>query len=368
MVLARQHLLDLAYGQNPMILADGGIEKDQIQIASFDCRLGDKVYAMKSAALPRGESVADLIRGYKRYDFSLSADSTNVLERGVCYLIPLRECLCLSEELKVVFSPKSSTGRCDVFVRVICDGYPYYDRTNYGYNGSLYLEVIPLSFNVRINADLKLTQGRVIPRNSKRLSSEEVAVLHARHGILRRNDGTPVSHEHLQITDGGLFYHIDLDRQIVGFEAISSPVEELDLTKEEVHEPDDFWRPIFRPKNGQLVLSPGMFYLLATAERTVIPPEVCGEILPYDISAGEFRPHYAGFFDNGFGGEKGTVGVLEVRCRDVPFRVVHGQSICHMVYHRTLEVPSELYDGHYNQSGPSLSKHFKNRFKIWGSC
>jgi dCTP deaminase len=342
-----------------------GLEEGQIQIASFDCRLGDIVYAMKSAALPQNETVADLIKRYKRYDFALSMNQEHVLERGVCYLIPLKEHLTLGNDLRVVFSPKSSTGRCDVFVRVVTDHSPFYDKTPFGYSGRLYLEVIPISFNIRIKEGLELTQGRVMSRTTQPITNEEISVLHSKYGIMRDGKGDPVSNAELDIRDNGLYYRVDLDRDVVGFRSEESPIDELDLTRVEQN-PARFWTPIFKPRDGALVLNPGRFYLLTTKERTVIPPEVCGEIVPFDLSSGELRPHYAGFFDNGFGmGSNGTTGVLEIRCQTVPFRIVDGQPICRMRFFKTLEIPTELYGGHYTKSGPSLSKHFMSRFDVW---
>ncbi len=367
MVLPRQYLYDLAFGKQPMIKADSGLKAEQVQIASVDCTLRGPAYRVRAAELPQQETVQELIERNRWYDFSLTGDRTHVLERGATYIIPLAESLALPDDMWAEFSPKSSTGRCDVFVRVLTDRYAHYDRTAVGYRGRLYLEITPLSFNVRVQQGLSLTQFRVRSQTSRRVTREELMRFHARYGIMRDRDGVPLPHEALRANGGGLYYHVDLDRVIVGFESLASPGEELDLTQDAVHDPDDFWRPIVRPKDRRLILTPGHFYLLATAERTVIPPEICGQILPYEISSGEFRPHYAGFFDNGFGGEGGTVGVLEVRCRDVPCSLRHGHPVCRMDFEFTTEVPEMLYKGNYTGSGPSLSKHFKRRYEVWGS-
>lgn len=347
-----------------MIFARGGLKDDQVQIASVDCTLGGVAYKMKSAALPHGECVDDLIQQYSRFDFRLTREKTSCLERGVCYIIPLQERLRLGRNMRAVFSPKSSTGRNDVFVRVLSDYFPHYDQTDFGYHGRLFLEVTPLSFDILVSRGLSLTQFRVKTRDSVVMSSEAVELLHSEYGIVFDKRGKLIPNNELEVNDG-LYFHVDLDRAIVGFEARSSPLEELDMTRNEVHDPKDFWVPILRPSDGQIVLEPGKFYLLTTKERIKIPPVCCGEILPYDISSGEFRPHYAGFFDNGFGGKRGTFGVLEVRARDLVFRVKDGQPICRMKFEETLEVPSQLYAGHYTGTGPSLSKHFRNRKQVW---
>ncbi|MBI4067926.1 2'-deoxycytidine 5'-triphosphate deaminase [Candidatus Kaiserbacteria bacterium] len=369
MILPRQHLHDLVYGAHPMVRAhedQPAIEASQVQVASIDCRLGNTIFAMRAAALPhKGEPIADLIERYHRYHFTLDGEEEGVLEKGLCYIIPAAEHLSLSPEYRAIFSPKSSTGRNDIFVRVLCDGYPHYDQTPYGYTGRIYLEIVSLSFNVRIRRGIALTQFRVRTRNSAHVSAGEIASLHAKYGMMRDKTGRLIPHNEITLRDDSLYYHIDLERNIVGFEALSAPTEEINLGKIEAHEPEDFWRPIPRPKNGQFVISPRQFYLLSTRERTVIPPEVCGEISPYDTSSGEFRPHYAGFFDNGFGGAEGTAGVLEVRGHDIPFCLEDGKQICRMRFERTLEVPDILYSGNYTGSGPSLSKHFRRRHAVW---
>ncbi len=367
MVLPRQHLLSIAFGENPMLI---GFERKQVQIVSVDPRLGDKVHVTKCAGLPMaGETVEKLIERNKRYKFTMRPRETYPLHKGVCHIIPLKGELALSPDFRAVFSPKSSTGRCDVFVRVLTNGCPHYDRTTFGYQGPMYLEVVPLSFDIEVAMGLELTQFRVQGVTRRSLTSEEIACLHSKFGILRDKEGVPLPNECIRLSDGdsngGLYYHVDLDRDIVGFEARRSAVESINLTTKDSHNPEDFWTPIPRPSGGKLVLVPGAFYLLATKERTFIPPSVCGQILPYDISAGEFRPHYAGFFDPGFGGEGGTVGVLEVRSRDMPFSLTHGQIVCRMDFEWADETPDQLYSGHYTDPRPSLSKHFSRRHKVW---
>ena len=365
MVLPVQTLSAVSRGASPMFL---NLPEENIQPASFDLTLGDVAYGMRSAALPYNQSVEEFIARWKRYDFSLKKNQTNVLERGVCYIIPLKEEMRLPPDFRAIFSPKSSTGRCDVFVRVLTDNFPHYDRTPYGYHGKLYLEVVPLSFNIKVSAGLALTQARIKRKEERTYAPHEISTLHARCGLLYDKDGQPISNDLLRVEGNSVFFSIDLDREIVGFEARPTPTEELDLTLSGKHRPSDFWTPIGKPRNGEFALTPGTFYLLATKERSKIPMECCGEMMPYDVSSGEVRPHYAGFFDPGFGGDQGTTGVLEVRCRDVPFRLVHGQPICRMVFEPMDELPSVGYSGHYaKDSRPSLSKHFENRYDVWGS-
>jgi len=226
----------------------------------------------------------------------------------------------------------------------------------------------PLSFNMKVTPGLEMTQFRV--RAGKcLLSNERLAMLHSKHGVLHAKDGRVLKSDEVEIFENSFFFHIDLDRDIVGFEAKANPTLCLDLSKKEHYEVDDFWLPIPRPKNGEIVLTPGRFYLLTTKERVRIPKECCAEVVTYDISSGEFRTHYAGFFDNNFGGEEGTHVVLEVRARDVPQRLYDGQRVCRMEFEETMEIPDKLYGAdsgsHYSGSGPSLSKHFKDREIVW---
>lgn len=367
MILPYQKLLEISTGASPMIrgLVD---PKKQIQMATTDCSLHGPVYRMKAAAVPsRVETVAELIERFASYDFAIRDDGS-VLERGGCYLIPLNEEISFTEHFSAVFSPKSSIGRTDTFVRVLCDRSPQYDRTDAGYRGKLYLEITPLSFNVAVRPNLELTQFRV-RRGECVMKGEDLALMHARYGLMYSRDGKVLGQEDMEIFSNSLFFHIDLDRDIVGLEARANPTEILDLSNVGMYDPEDFWIPIKRPRNKEIVLTPGKFYLLTTKERVRIPPEWCAEIVPYDVSTGEFRSHYAGFFDNGFGGKQGTHVVLEVRARDVPHRLYDGQRVCRMVFERTLEVPEKLYGtgagSHYIGAGPSLPKHFKERDTFW---
>ncbi len=364
MILCDKSLRKVVGGANPMVI---GANPANIQPASIDLSLGGKVFAMKSAALPRNnEKVRDLAKQFKRYDFELDEKRTNVLERGVCYLVELAESLELPNSYLAVTSPKSSTGRSDVFVRVLSDGTPCYDQTVRGYKGPLWAEVTSLSFNVRVSRGLSLTQMRIRGEGDEVLSRTKLSQEQAACGIILSSDGRPLRNNEVVYGNGGIQLHVDLARSIVGFEAVDLSTEELDLSASNAHDPRVFWRPIKQPASGYLVLIPGHFYLLCTRERIRIPSSLVGQVLSTSAASGEFRTHYAGFFDPGFGGEKGTVAVLEVRARDVPFRIVDGQPICVMEFELVDELPERLYDGHYSgKTGPSLSKHFQDRFEVW---
>ncbi len=373
MVMACQQIERSIFGQVPMIRSDPKfpIQRDQIQPASFDFRLGKVGYRMRSAALPHNESVADLINKYKKYDFELDTERSHYLEAGdnhrrMTYIIPLLEHLALPGDTWAEFTAKSSTGRCDVFARVLGDRVGNYDLLPAGYHGPLYLEVTPLSHDVLVRTGLSLVQGRFKSKETHRVTGRELQDMQMQRALLYSGGGEPLDVNQLDIVENELYFHIDLSREVVGFVAKDSTLP-INLSGKEEHEPYDFWEPIRKPKSGMLELLPGKFYLLATKERVRIPAECCGQIQAYRVTSGEMRPHYAGFFDNGFGGEQGTNGVLEVRAREVTMRVVDGQRICAMHFERTFEIPNRLYGAgsNYTGTGPSLSKHFRHRYDVW---
>lgn len=368
MTLPWQMLRDSIRGASPLIRSTREIKNSQIQPSSIDLTLTGKVHAMKAAALPKShETVEDLIERFKRpgYEFSLSSDVSKTLDKGNTYIIPLAEHLELPKEFRAIFSPKSSTGRTDVFVRVVADRCTHYDMVPPGYKGKLYLEITPLSFAIAVRDGLSLVQIRIMSADSRRMTDTEITLQHSGNGIVYDKSGKPISNNDVKIRDRSIYFHVDVDRPVVGFEAKSSGVRDIDLSNENFYDPFEYWIPILRPKDGTVILEPGKFYLLVTRERVRIPPDICGEIIPHDASSGEIRPHYAGFFDPGFGGDTGTPGVLEVRCRDMAFTLTDGQPICRMIFHRTRERSLEQYQGNYLTMRPSLSKHFKDRFSVW---
>ncbi|MEK7519997.1 MAG: 2'-deoxycytidine 5'-triphosphate deaminase [Patescibacteria group bacterium] len=362
MILSDKELKNLILSARPAVGSRGApVAEHQIQPASLDLRLGNRAWRMSAAMVPqRGETIQNLIAKYKRYEFEIKEGS--VLEPNAVYFIPLEETLNLPPDLSALFSPKSSTGRADVFVRVLSDGNPFFDAVPAGYKGDLWLEVTPLSFLVGIAPGLELVQMRIRDVTKPiAATDDELRAMHERDGLVFDKAGNKIVD--VPIRNNSLYFCIDLDRDTVGFQAKDNPIKHVDLFKKQFHDVDDFWIPIPRQKNGEMVLTKGSFYLLASKERTKTPSTHAGEIVTYDVSAGEFRSHYAGFFDNGFGAERGTHVVLEVRARDVPFRVYDGQPICRMIFEQTSQVPEQLYGAsrgsNYISPAPSLGKHFK---------
>ena len=367
MVMPYQMLVDAVRGRAPIILGEH-VQDEQFQPATIDLRVGDTIDAISASFLPRpGISVADYIGKVSQYSFHLSRDKTHHLDVGKTYIVPLAESCAFPDQTRMFFSPKSSTGRNDVFVRVLVESYPHFDRTPWGFRGGLWLEITPRSFHVGIRAGQCLVQGRVKTRESHTLTTDELLRAHTKYGIVFDSFGKPL--DKLRAEDGKLHFHLDLQRDIVGFRAKRPVSKQLDFSvSSDTYQPRAFWHPIPRPEEGHIVLNPGDFYLLATAELIRLPSQYCGELMPYDPTAGEFRAHSAGFFDNGFGGKFGTTGVLEVRENALPFAVEHGQPVCAMAFEQTFEVPERLYGAEgssYTQSGPSLSKQFSHRYDAW---
>jgi dCTP deaminase len=316
------------------IVADRPFEADQVQPASLDLRLGARVWRVRASFLPgRGHTVAERIGQVAMHELDLTRGA--VLERGCVYIAELQERLALPAGVSARANPKSSTGRVDVFVRLLSDSSPAFDDVAEGYHGPAYIEIAPQTFSVLVRRGTRLNQLRLKRGAPPRLRIESVGV--------------------------------DLSNGIAGFRARRhAPV--VDLDKEDGHDPAQFWEPLI-PHNGQLLLDPGEFYILASKEPVEIPVLEAAEMTPIDPSVGEFRVHYAGFFDPGFGTDeahgKGSRGVLEVRSHETPFILEDGQTVARLVYEPLTERPARLYGdlgSHYQRQGLKLSKHFK----VWG--
>jgi len=338
------------------IAAEPAVEAAQIQPASLDLRLGAQAWRMRASFLAgRGRSVEDRLPEFEMHRMDLTAGA--VLEKGCVYLVPLMERLALPGDIQAVANAKSSTGRLDLLTRVITDEGVEFDRVGPGYTGPLYAEICPRSFSVLVRPGMRLNQIR-FRRGHAALSDADLAALHARQRLV---SGEAVISE-------GLAFSVDLrpgTGDLLGYRAKPhSGVIDLDRIGE--YEPSDFWEKLVA-NGGPLILDPGAFYILVSREAVHIPPEYAAEMAPYLAMVGEFRVHYAGFFDPGFGhaaaGGEGARGVLEVRCHEAPFALEHGQVVGRLVYERMLEVPETLYGAgiasNYQGQGLKLSKHFR---------
>jgi dCTP deaminase len=352
------------------ITADREILDDQIQPASVDLRLGSKAYRIKASFLPgRKQSVAQQLEKLKQHEFSL--DGGAVLEQGCVYLVKLQERLNLPAIISAVANPKSSTGRIDVFTRLITDRSEAFDWVEAGYEGELYAEIFPRTFSVKARTGSRLNQIRLLRRragNRDRYWRPEITDSDLR----KLNRKTPLvdgTVGRASIRSGSLNVGVDLQgvgrRPIIGYRALKF-TDLLDVDKRGYNK-RDFWEPIPAPRDGRLILNPNEFYILASKECIQVPPDYAAEMIPIDPMRGEFRAHYAGFFDPGFGhaeeGDAGSKAVLEVRTLEVPFILDDGQTIARLVYEKLAARPSKLYGqsiaSHYQGQGLKLSKHFK---------
>jgi dCTP deaminase len=333
------------------------LDPGQVQPASLDLRLGKIAYRVRASFLPGPDNmVADRLTRVTLHEFGLTEGA--VLETGCVYIVPLMESLKLPPDIAAAANPKSSTGRLDIFTRVITDRAREFDVIPAGYAGPLYIEVSPRTFPILVRAGSRLTQMR-FRRGQAKLNDADLTALHAR---LRLVDGEAR-------IDNGLTLSIDLEggdaASIVGYRA-KRHTGVVDIDKRAAYDPADFFEPI--PRRGrELVLDPDQFYILVSREAVHVPPEYAAEMVPFDPLVGEFRVHYAGFFDPGFGhsaaGGSGSRAVLEVRSHEVPFILEHAQIVGRLVYERLTERPKKLYGedmgSNYQAQGLKLSKHFR---------
>lgn len=328
----------------------------QIQPASLDLRLGNVAYRVRASFLTGHSSkVTDRLKEFEMHRVDLTDGA--VLEKGCVYVVPLMESLALPEGMNAVANAKSSTGRLDLLTRTITDGGTEFDRIPSGYTGPLYAEICPRSFSVLVRPGMRLNQIRFRTGHAV-LDDAALANLHAEIPLV---NGDPV-------IDDGLGFSVDLNlpgSTLMGYRAKPhTGVIDLDLIGH--YDPTDYWEEV-HSRDGHIILDPGAFYILVSREAVCIPPDYAAEMAPYLAMVGEFRVHYAGFFDPGFGhdsaGGAGSRGVLEVRCHEAPFVLEHGQVVGRLVYEKMAEAPTQLYGvsiaSNYQGQGLKLSKHFK---------
>lgn len=353
-VLANQQITELM--ERGVIAADTDFVDGQVQPASLDLRLGTVAYRVRASFLAgHGRRVADRLADFEMHRISLEGGA--VLEKGCVYLVPLMERLALPDDTSAVANAKSSTGRLDLLTRTITDEGTEFDRVAAGYTGPLYAEICPRSFSVLVRPGMRLNQIRF--RNGQSvLSDETLDALHEEQTLVT---GGPA------VISDGLGFSVDLkpaEGDLVGYRA-KPHTGVIDLDKLGHYAPSDFWEEL-HTSNGQIILDPDAFYILVSREAVHIPPDYAAEMAPFLAMVGEFRVHYAGFFDPGFGhdaaGGMGSRGVLEVRCHEAPFVLEHGQIVGRLVYEQMDQSPSQLYGAgiasNYQGQGLKLSKHF----------
>jgi dCTP deaminase len=353
-VLPNQHIEDMI--SRGEISAQTAFVDGQVQPASLDLRLGTVAYRVRASFLAgKDRKIEDRLSAFEMHRVDLSNGA--VLEKGAVYVVPLMEHLALPAGVNAVANAKSSTGRLDLLTRTITDGGTEFDRIPDGYSGPLYAEICPRSFSVLVRPGMRLNQIRFRTGHAV-LSDEALRALHAESPLV---DTPPV-------IDDGLEFSVDLrlpDTTLVGYRA-KPHTGVIDLDNIGHYDPAQYWEEV-HAEDGQIILDPGAFYILVSREAVHIPPDYAAEMAPYLAMVGEFRVHYAGFFDPGFGhdaaGGAGSRGVLEVRCHEAPFVLEHGQIVGRLVYERMAEAPTQLYGreikSNYQGQGLKLSKHFR---------
>ena len=339
------------------IAAEAKILDDQIQPASLDLRIANKAYRIRASFLAGEEHrIKDRINIFRMHTMDLTDGA--VLEKGCVYLVELQERLLLPDDIHAAANAKSSTGRLDLLTRLITDRSREFDRIGSGYKGPLYAEICPRSFSVLVRKGSRLNQVR-FRRGNPKLSDQKILELHDREDII---SGSPI------VVKEGLGFSVNLDRRNkpVGYQAKRhSGIIDIDRVKQ--YDISDFWDPVYTI-NKRLVLDPESFYILVSKEHVCIPPNFAAEMMPYIAMIGEFRVHYAGFFDPGFGWgaskeQEKSQAVLEVRCHEAPFALEHGQQVGRLCFERMAAPPTHLYGGtgsNYQGQSLKLSKHFRS--------
>jgi dCTP deaminase len=351
-----------------MILATNEIDDTQLQPASLDLRLGSHAYRIRASFLPGPDKkVSEQLAGLK-YD-EIKLDEGTVLERGCVYLVELQEHLKLPDSIAAVANPKSSTGRLDIFTRLISNSSETFDSVAPGYQGPLFAEISPRSFSIKVRKGSRLNQIRFRRLNSQH---EVHSVFHVDDRVLRERHAQRALVDDELTLRKGLVLRVGLSAThasegIVGYRA-QKFTDIIDVDESNSYNILDYWEPIVSRPDNRLILDPHQFYILASAERLHIPPDLAAEMVPIDPTMGEFRVHYAGFFDPGFGytehGYPGSRAVLEVRSHEVPFILEDRQIVGRLVFEKLSEVPDILYGqtptSNYQGQGLKLSKHFLN--------
>lgn len=362
-----------AAAEDGWISSPVALGESQFQPASLDLRLGPVAYQLRASFLPFSQTVRSRLDPGDAGERELVIDRISLeggatLQRGSVYLVPLLEQLDLPANVRGRCNPKSTTGRLDIFTRVITDGTPRFDEIRAGYRGTLYLEVSPQSFPVRVQAGHSLNQLRLLSGETA-LSDAELAALYRETPLLYDADDRPIPLERVIFNDG-LCMGVDLSGRdtgaIIGYRAHPNPPA-VDLARTDAYDPAEFWEPIKRAGRDAYILEANRFYILVSKERIRVPPDFAAEMVVYDAGAGEIRTHYAGFFDPGFGFGDGTVlgtkVVMEVRAREVPFMLYDGQTSFKVWFERVAARPHRLYGvglaSSYQHQTLTLSKQFR---------
>jgi dCTP deaminase len=362
-ILPSQEIRDLI--DTGKILADG-ITEDQIQPSSIDLRLSDEAYRVRASFLPgKSTTLLNKAKSNGMLIETIDISTPALLERDAIYIIPLMESLDLPPNIYGIANPKSTTGRLDIFTRLITEPDAEFERVGRGYRGKLFIEVVSQTFPIIVQAGMRLNQLRFGRGKNSFVGDTRLRQLGGREFLIDIDEDSGQAE-----IDRGLRITVDLQGNssgIVAYRAIKS-VAPIDLSKINHYETAEFWEPIYKDYKRQLLLETGHFYILASKQRVRVPADLAAELLPYDLASQEFRVHYAGFFDPGFGygmeGEiPGTRAVLEVRASQIPILLEDDQFVGRLNYYNMSATPDKVYGGSigssYQQQGLALSKQFK---------
>ncbi len=363
-ILSYQYLERLV--KERKIYANEPIRRWQFQPNTIDLRLDKVAYKVVSRFISSTKKVQDKINSFLTCKIDLKKGA--ILEKDSIYIIPLKEKLDLTTEIYGKANPKSSTSRLDIFTTILTDFNNRINIVQSGYSGNLYLEVSPMSFTIRVRENDSLIQLRLIYGNSMRLMKKDLKDYHKNIPLLYDADGKPGSINDGNLNDG-IFIRIDLshsnDKRIIGYKSKKNR-SIIDISKEYHYDVNQFWEGIYSNLDDQIILEPDSFYIFSSKERIVIPPDICGEMVPYNPDSGQSVEHYARFFDTGFGfsnNKKGAKAVFELRPYHAPFSVQDGQVLFSLIYNRNIQIPSKFYgktlNSHYQYQDVNLSKHFK---------
>lgn len=364
-ILGYQHFK--RFVKKKIISSKEPVEGWQFQPNTLDLRLGSIAYRVKSSFFSINDKVGDKIKELLMYEMDIEKGA--ILEKGSVYIIPLQECLDLPKYIHGKANAKSSIGRLDIFTRLITDSNNEYNLVKNGYFGNLYVEISPLSFNIKIRKNDSLIQLKLANSESIRLNREKLKQLYNETPLLFDNEGNSLPFDNATY-ENGLINRIDLFHEnkedIIGFKTKKNDTV-IDISKKRCYKTEDFWERIYSNPDRQLILEPGVFYIFASKERVIIPDTVCGEMIPYDSISNEIQLHYGGFFDTGFGVEengiiKGAKAVLELKSHTMPILLEDNQKLYRIFFDKNINIPAFSYGKSLNSSYQcqdlSLSKHF----------
>jgi dCTP deaminase len=327
--------------------------KSQIQPSSIDLSLSDECYEIKTSFLSPDKKVRDKLK--QIYSKKISLKEPKIFKKNKTYIVKLNEKLNLSNSIKGHCNPKSSTGRLNIFCRTILDYCDEYEKIPKNYNGEMFLEITTRSFDIKISKGDRLNQMRLIKKTNNYLNDEDLKKINKKSTLIFSNKKN--------IIENGLRLSVDLsnDNKICAYVAKKTSLN-INFGKINFYEIKKFWKPL-KPKNNSLIIEKNKFYILKSREKICIPINLAGEMIPYDTGIGDFRAHYAGFFDPGFGDPRGSYAVLEVKTNELPFVLEDGQTIARIKYEKLNKKTSVVYgssiSSNYQNQELALSKHFK---------